>query len=61
MTRWAKCGVCGLDVRNKPILGTLHFCLTDEEALLLRPTACIDFYDSAVMSDMLSPSARSWA
>lgn len=35
-TRWVKCGVCGKDVRNKPVLGTMHFCLTDEEVRAKR-------------------------
>lgn len=26
-----KCGYCGKWVCHKPLLGTLHFCLTDDE------------------------------
>jgi hypothetical protein len=28
---WQQCGYCRKWVRNKPIIGTVHFCLTEEE------------------------------
>lgn len=34
---YAMCGVCGDVIRvNKPIVGSMHFCLTDEEIKLQR-------------------------
>ena len=38
---WEQCSWCKKFVRNKPIFGSLHFCLTDEEkeALTSRKTS----------------------
>lgn len=37
MTPWKQCGLCGKIVKvNKPILGDLHLCLTDEEIAYKR-------------------------
>lgn len=33
---WATCPTCNKAVRLKPWLGTLHFCLTEEEAAQQR-------------------------